>query len=108
MFWDYAGSNWSQAYLWGGITWAVLLIAWSNLVFYNRLEVQWVAFLQMFIMGVSLLWIILQLITLSFYPRLDQPGLKLALRNAGISMGRYPLLVFFLLIVVVFILALAL
>lgn len=106
-FWGYARRNWKQAYLWGGINLAVLLIAGSNLIFYARLEAQWAGFLQMFIIGVSLLWIILQLMTLSFYPRLDQPGLKLALRNAGISMGRYPLLVLFLAFVVVLILALA-
>jgi uncharacterized membrane protein YesL len=106
-FWNYARRNWKQAYLWGGINLAVLVIAWSNLIFYARQEAQWAAFLEILIIGVCLLWIIWQLVALSFFPRLEQPGLKLALRNAGISIGRYPLLTLLLIIFVILILALA-
>ncbi len=106
-FWGYARRMWQQAYLWGGINLAVLIIAWANLNFYTRIEAQWAALLQMFITALSLFWVILQLLILSFYPRLEQPGFKLALRNAGVAIGRYPLLIFFLIIIVVLILAIA-
>ena len=106
-FWGYARRMWKQAYLWGGINLAVLIIAWANLNFYTRIEAQWAALLQMFITALTLFWVILQLVTLSFYPRLEQPGFKLALRNAGVAIGRYPFLTFFLIIIVVLILAIA-
>jgi uncharacterized membrane protein YesL len=106
-FWDYGRRMWKQAYLWGGINLAVLIIAWANLNFYTRIEAQWAALLQVFIIALSLFWIILQLLILSFYPRLEQPGFKLALRNAGVVIGRHPFLIFFLIISVVLILAMA-
>jgi uncharacterized membrane protein YesL len=106
-FWGYARRMWKQAYLWGGINLGILIIAWVNLSFYTSMEAQWGTFLQMFIIALILFWIILQLITLSFYPRLERPGFKLALRNAGVAVGRYPVLTFFLIILVVVILAIA-
>lgn len=106
-FWKYARQMWRQAYLWGGINLAVGVIAWVNWSFYTRIEAAWAGLAQMFVIAVSLLWIMLQLIALPFYPRLERPGLKLALRNAGVTLGRYPLAGIFLMIVVLLILAIA-
>jgi hypothetical protein len=97
-FWRHALHFWRQAYLWGGINLAVLFITWINLNFYRGVESEWAGLAQLFILIVGLLWLILQVITLAFYPRLENPGLKLALRNAGVIIGRYPLLLFFLII----------
>jgi hypothetical protein len=41
-------------------------------------------------------WLILQLIALPLYPRLEEPSLKLALRNALVIAGHQPLLIFVL------------
>jgi uncharacterized membrane protein YesL len=106
-FWKHAHQTWRQAYLWGGINLVVWVIVWVNWRFYSQVEAAWAGSAQMFVIAVSLLWIILQLIALPFYPRLEQPGLKLALRNAGVILGRYPLAGIFLMIVVLLILAIA-
>jgi hypothetical protein len=106
-FWRYARQMWRQAYLWGGINLVVLFITWINLNFYRGLESEWAGLAQLFIMVIGLLWLILQIIALAFYPRLEQPGLKLALRNAGVVIGRYPLLLFSLIIIVGLILAIS-
>lgn len=106
-FWKHARRMWRQAYLWGGINLAVFLVAWLNLYFYAHLQAQWAGLAQMFILALMLFWFILQLIALAFYPRLEQPHLKLALRNAGLTMGRYPLAVLTLVGVVALVLAIA-
>ena len=41
------------------------------------------------------------------YPRLEEPGFKLAMRNAAVVFGRYPLAVFALTIIVVVLLFIA-
>ncbi len=106
-FWGHARRMWRQAYLWGVINLAILIIAWVNLNFYARVEAEWAGFAQMFMLALILFWLILQLIALPFYPRLEQPSFKLALRNAGVTIGRQPLAIFLLVIVVGLILAIA-
>jgi uncharacterized membrane protein YesL len=106
-FWEHARRLWRQAYLWGGINLGVFLIAWINLNFYARLDAEWAGLAQMFVLALMLFWLILQLIALAFYPRLEQPRLKLALRNAGVTMGRYPLVTLALVIVVGVVLVIA-
>lgn len=102
-FWKHLRQNWRQAYLWGGINLAVGVIFWINWAFYARLEAEWAGFAQMVVLAISLFWAILQLLALPFYPRLERPGFKLALRNAGVVLGRYPLTSVFLLILVLLI-----
>jgi uncharacterized membrane protein YesL len=106
-FWGHARRMWRQAYLWGGINLALFIIAWINLNFYAQVEADWAGLAQMVVLALMIFWLILQLIALPFYPRLEQPGLKLALRNAAVAIGRYPLATFALIIVVGLILAIA-
>jgi uncharacterized membrane protein YesL len=106
-FWKHIHQNWRQAYLWGAINLAVGVIAWVNWFFYAQVEAEWAGFAQMVVLALGLLWLILQLLALAFYPRLERPGFKLALRNAGVVLGRYPLAGIFLLIVVLLIAAVA-
>jgi uncharacterized membrane protein YesL len=106
-FWEHTRRTWRQAYLWGGINLAVFIIAWINLNFYAWVGADWAGLAQMFVLALMLFWLILQLIALPFYPRLERPGLKLALRNAGVTIGRYPLATLALVIMVGLILAIA-
>lgn len=102
-FWKHIQQTWRQAYVWGLINLAVGVIAWVNWFFYAQVEAEWAGFAQMVVLALGLLWLILQLLALAFYPRLERPGFKLALRNAGVVLGRYPLVGFFLLILVLLI-----
>lgn len=106
-FWEHARRTWRQAYLWGIINLVVFLIGWINLSFYARLEAEWAGLAQMIILALMLFWLILQLVALAFYPRLQQPRLKLALRNAGITLARYPLAALTLVVVIGVVLAIA-
>jgi hypothetical protein len=91
-FWQYIRQTWKQAYIWGGINLVVLLTVWLNLNFYATIETDWAGYLQILFIGLTGFWLIWQLITLVFYPRLRTPNFALALRNAAIVMGKYPLL----------------
>lgn len=106
-FWGYGRHMWRQAYIWGGINLVVFMIAWVNWAFYGRLEAEWAGLAQIFVLAFIIFWVIVQLVALPFYARLEQPGLKLALRNAGVTIGRYPLPVFCLVIVMGLILAIS-
>ncbi len=91
-FFSYGFKMWRQAYLWGIINLVVLSVMWVNFTFYGTVEAEWAAMAQMFMLALLVLWLVLQFITLAFYPRLAKPQYKLAVRNAGIAMSRYPLL----------------
>lgn len=93
------------AYIWGGMNLVVLVVIWFNLSFYQGIESQWAALLQMFFVSLALFWLVLQLIMLALYPRLVEPSFKLALRNAVIITGKHPLMVFSLLALIALILA---
>jgi hypothetical protein len=42
-------------------------------------------------LGIAIFWFALQLIMLPLYPRLEEPGFKIALRNAAVLLARNPL-----------------
>lgn len=106
-FFSYAHQSWKQAYIWGGINLGVLLILWINIRYYGSIEAQWAAILQMFMAALAFAWIALQLVALPLYPRLEEPGFKLALRNAAILASHYPMAVLALVIIAALILALS-
>jgi uncharacterized membrane protein YesL len=103
-FFHHARRIWKQALLWGGINLGIWVIWWVNVDFYGRIGTQWATIAQMFTIALAIFWGILQLVALAFYPRLINPGFKLAQRNALISIGRYPHFVFVLLVLIVLIL----
>lgn len=90
-FFAHGRRMWKQAYIWGGINLAAAFILWTNLAFYAGIQAQWATAVRMFFVMLTIFWTILQLVSLSIYPRLVEPGFKLALRNAAVVIGRYPL-----------------
>ena len=89
----YGKDYWKPAYIWGGLNLLMLVVLWMNIRFYSGLEAQWAGFVQLIFVALIIFWLILQLISLAIYPRLVEPGFKLALRNAAVIMARYPLAV---------------
>jgi hypothetical protein len=106
-FFHGAKQMWKQALLWGVINLVVLLVLGSNFNFYGTLEAQWASLAQMVTLAFLMAWVVLQLFMLAFYPRLTQPGFKLAARYAMVAIGRYPLLAFLLAGMVLLVLALS-
>lgn len=92
---------WKQAYIWGGINLGALIIVWTNLNFYASFEAPWAAFVRVLFVALAIFWAILQLVVLPLYPRLAEPNFRLALRNAAIVVGRYPLATLILVITVI-------
>ena len=100
-FFRQAARLWKQAYIWGVVNLAVTALVWSNLSFYAAIESQWARMVQLFFVGIGLTWLMIQLTALPLYPRLEQPGLKPALQNALVLLGRYPgLIITFLLLII--------
>lgn len=104
-FFNHARRMWKQAYLWGAINLGLLAIWWINMDFYGRMETEWAAIAQMFTVALAIFWGVLQLVALAFYPRLVNPGFKLAEQNALVAIGRYPHFTFVLLIVIALVIA---
>ena len=98
---------WKQAYSWGAINLVAGFLMWFNFNFYGNIQTSWAATMQIVFLAIILLWSIWQLLTLPMYPRLEEPGFKLAMRNAAVVFGRYPLAVFALTIIVVVLLFIA-
>ncbi len=97
-FVTYARQTWKQAYIWGAINLVVLLVARINLSFYAGIDAGWAAVVQTVVIAITFFWLILQLLILPLYPRLTNPGFRLALRNAAAMIGLQPLIVFSLVI----------
>jgi hypothetical protein len=95
-FFAHARRMWKVAYIWGGANVFVLAVIASNIYFYAGFAAGWVITLQVFMIALLTFWLILQLIALPLYPRLEEPSLKLALRNALVIAGHQPLLIFVL------------
>jgi len=92
-FFRHARRNLKPAYIWGGINLAIFVVLGTNIRFYEGLAqsgAQWAVYVRLVMIGLTVLWLVLQLIALALYPRLDQPDFKLALRNAAILIARYP------------------
>jgi len=99
-FFTRAAQEWKRAYIWGGINLGVFIVLLINLNFYANFTATWAGAAQTVMVGISILWIVLQLLMLPIYPRLEEPGFKLALRNATVLMGRYPISVLIMLVIV--------
>lgn len=108
LFFDYAKRTWKLAATWGGINLLVMAILIANLLFYTGIQAQWAVVMRLLILGCIISWAILQLITLALYPRLVEPGFKMALRNAAAVMGLSPVLVFLLTLWIVVVITISL
>lgn len=90
-FFGHLRQTWKQALIWGAINIGISLVLLLNLNFYANLETQWATAAQITLIAVALLWSIVQLVALTLYPRLEEPGFRLATRNAGTLVAKYPL-----------------
>ena len=90
-FWGYGKQYWKQAYRWGLVNVGVMWLLLFNLRFYAGFPGQWAVMGQFFFLALTGFWLMWQLLAMALYPRLERPGLKLALRNAAILLGKYPL-----------------
>jgi len=90
-FFGYLRQTWKHALIWGAINIGIGLILVLNLNFYTRMGTQWAGAAQIMIIAVALFWSIVQLVALTLYPRLEEPGFRLATRNAGTLVAKYPL-----------------
>jgi hypothetical protein len=99
-FFSYGRDMLKPAYIWGGINLVVIIAIWINLSFYRAIDASWAGMVTLFIISLTVCWTVLQLIALALYPRLVEPSFKLALRNAAVIVGRYPIPIFVLLIIV--------
>ncbi|MFQ5613441.1 MAG: hypothetical protein ACE5H9_15045 [Anaerolineae bacterium] len=92
--------RWRQAYLWGGLNALIVAVLLANIRFYSSPisplgNTSLGTMLSAFFASLTLLWLLWQLMVLTIYPRLETPGLRLALRNAAILMLAQPLPVVF-------------
>jgi hypothetical protein len=99
-FFSRAVQVWKQAYIWGLINLGVIIVILININFYGSISASWAAIAQVLMASFAIFWFALQLIVLPLYPRLEEPGFKIALRNAVVLMGRYPLPTLTMLIIV--------
>jgi hypothetical protein len=93
-------SMWKQAYLWGVVNLVLLFVVWFNIRFYGNFNTQWSKVMQILLLAFTIFWLLLQLVALPMYPRLQEPGFRLALRNGIVAMGQFPLITFVLLFLV--------
>lgn len=106
-FFEHVRRTWKPAYLWGGVNLAVWLLVALNLRFYASIAAQWAATMQVVMIALLVVWTVLQIVVLPIYPRLAEPGLKLALQNALVVIGRYPLALIALLVMILIVLVTA-
>jgi hypothetical protein len=99
-FMNYGRQTLKPAYIWGAINLVIFVALIGNLTFYGRFQAQWGGLIQILILAIIFFWSLIQLIALALYPRLVEPGFRLALRNAAVLLGRYPLPILALLAVI--------
>lgn len=105
-FFSYGRQTWKLAYTWGLINVVVYLVLLFNIRFYSGFGTQWALFLQIIFFSLIVFWTIIQLMTVTLYPRLEEPGFKIAIRNAAVIVGRNPIQSFVLIIEVALLLLL--
>ena len=90
-FFTYGRQTWKLAYVWGLINVVAYFLLLFNIRFYGGFEAQWALVLQILFFSLIVFWTIIQLMTVALYSRLEEPGFKLAVRNAAILVGRNPI-----------------
>lgn len=101
-FFEYANQTWRLAYTWGLLNLAVFVVLGLNIAFYGTINAAWAVMLRFLFISLGGLWLIIQLIALTLYPRLEEPGLKIAYRNALALFGHYPVILFILIATIIF------
>lgn len=99
-FWGYARRYWKAAYIWGLFNGAVLGVFAFNIAFYGGLAASWATLAQAVFLALTMLWLVWQLVVVTLYPRLVEPRFKLAGQNAAILIGKNPVIVLLVTLVV--------
>lgn len=88
-FFGYVRSTWKQALVFGLINIVVVLLVGWNLRFYAQFHEAWAGIVQAVFVSITMVWVILQIVSLPLYPRLNKPSFKLALKNSGALFAGY-------------------
>jgi len=75
---------------WGLLNVIIILVAVSNIKFYGQLEAEWSVWLRGVIIGLSILWGIIQLYTFPFLLEQEKQRLSTALRNSMVLLATRP------------------
>ena len=75
---------------WGLLNVIIILVAVSNIQFYGQLEAEWSVWLRGVIIGLSILWGIIQLYTFPFLLEQEKQRLSTALRNSMVLLATRP------------------
>jgi uncharacterized membrane protein YesL len=75
---------------WGLLNAIILIVLVSNIVFYGQLEAEWSVWLRGVIIGLSILWGIIQLYTFPFLLEQEKQRLSTALRNSIVLLATRP------------------
>ncbi|MCJ7532736.1 MAG: YesL family protein, partial [Anaerolineales bacterium] len=75
---------------WGLLNAIILIVLVSNIVFYGQLEAEWSVWLRGVIIGLSILWGIIQLYTFPFLLEQEKQRLSTALRNSMVLLATRP------------------
>lgn len=76
--------------VWGGINLLVMVTLISNVIFYQAMTAAWAGFVGLFFYSLLVVWMVLQLLVLAIYPHLEQPGFRMAFRNAMLLVAVNP------------------
>lgn len=87
--------TWRLAAVWGVINLVIWGIIAYSLFILVQIDSQVAIFLRVSIVGLALIWAVLQPLMLAVYPRLVKPSFKMALQNGGAVIGLAPIRVLF-------------
>jgi uncharacterized membrane protein YesL len=85
--------------LWGLLNLGAVVVLSANVFFYGQIQATWAILLQGVFIGLSFGWVIVQFYTLPFLMEQEQQQLRLALRNALLTMLASPI---FSLVMIIF------
>lgn len=89
-FFDGFRTHFWLSWRWGLLNVIVIFVLVSNVVFYGQLESEWGVWLKGVILGLSILWGIIQLYTFPFLLEQENPRLSMALRNSLVILATRP------------------
>lgn len=78
------------AYIWGGINLVLGIVLIVNIFFYRGFQTNWGIYLSLFFVGITIVWSIVQLLTLPLYPKMITPSFRVAQKNALALIGLRP------------------
>src|SRR5574338_256721 len=91
--------------LWGVINWLAAFTIYINFYFYSNVEAAWGLYLVIFVGLLTFVWIGTNFYGLAYYFMMEQPSLKVALRNGALTTLASPIYTLILLIPVALIVA---